>query len=99
MFDLSIFAAFYGLDRVATVPPTVTLTNEVFGRQDAPVIVSWIFCAHQLGGSLAAIAAGEIRNATGSYMLAFIAAGAACMLAALLALRIARRPVAVAAAE
>lgn len=48
---------------------------------------------------MAAIAAGEIRNATGSYMLAFIAAGAACMLAALLALRIARRPVAVAAAE
>jgi MFS family permease len=95
--DLSIFAVFYGLDWVATVPPTVTLSNEVFGRKDGPVIVSWIFCAHQFGGALAAIAAGEIRNATGSYMLAFLASGAACMLASLLVLRIARRPVAVAA--
>jgi MFS family permease len=96
-FDLSAFAVFYGLDWVATVPPTVTLTNEVFGRKDGPVIVSWIFCAHQLGGALAAIAAGEIRNATGSYMLAFLASGAACLLASMLVLRIARRPVAVAA--
>jgi MFS family permease len=97
LFNLSIFAVLYGLDWVATVPPTVTLTNEVFGRTDGPVIVSWIFCAHQLGGSLAAIAAGAVRNATGSYMLAFLASGAACMLASLLVLRIARRPVAVAA--
>jgi MFS family permease len=95
--DLSIFAVFYGLDWVATVPPTVTLSNELFGRKDGPVIVSWIFCAHQFGGALAAIAAGEIRNATGSYMLAFLASGAACMLASLLVLRIARRPVVVAA--
>jgi len=99
LFSLSIFAMFYGLDWVATVPPTVTLTNEVFGRKDGPVIVSWIFCAHQLGGSLAAIAAGTVRNATGSYMLAFLASGAACLMASLLVLRIARRPVAVAAAE
>lgn len=99
MFDLSIFAVFFGLDWVATVPPTVMLTNEVFGRTDGPVIVSWIFCAHQLGGALAAIAAGEIRNATGSYMLAFLAAGAACLLASFLVLRIVRRPAAVAAAE
>lgn len=99
MVDLSVFAVFFGLDWVATVPPTVTLTNEVFGRKDGPVIVSWIFCAHQLGGALAAIAAGEIRNATGSYMLAFLAAGTACLLASLLVLRIVRRPEAVAAAE
>lgn len=97
MLDLSAFAVFYGLDWVATVPPTMMLTNEVFGRKDGPVVVSWIFCAHQFGGALAAIAAGEIRNATGSYMLAFLASGAACMLASLLVLRIARRPVAVAA--
>jgi predicted MFS family arabinose efflux permease len=98
LFSLSIFAVFYGLDWVATVPPTVTLTNEVFGRKDGPVVVSWIFCAHQLGGALAALAAGVIRDATGSYMLAFLASGAACLLASLLVLRIGRQPV-MAAAE
>jgi len=92
LFDLSIFALFYGLDWVATVPPTITLANTVFGRKDGPVIVSWIFCAHQVGGSLAAIAAGAVRDATGSYMLAFLASGAACLLASLLVLRISRRP-------
>ena len=98
LFDLSIFAVFYGLDWVATVPPTITLTNAVFGRKDGPVIVSWIFCAHQLGGALAAIAAGAVRDATGSYMLAFLASGAACLLASMLVLRISRQP-ALAAAE
>jgi len=93
LFDLSIFAVFYGLDWVATVPPTITLTNLVFGRKDAPVIVSWIFCAHQVGGSLAAVAAGAVRDATGSYMLAFLASGAACLMASLLVLRISRQPV------
>ncbi len=89
---LSIFAAFYGLDWVATVPPTVALTTQIFGRQDAPVIVSWIFAAHQLGGSLAAVLAGEVRSMTGSYMLAFLGSGVACLLASCLVLRIARRP-------
>ncbi len=93
LVSLSIFAIFYGLDWVATVPPTVTLTNEVFGKKDAPVIVSWIVCGHQLGGALAALGGGVARNATGSYMLAFIASGAACLIASLLVLRIARRPV------
>jgi MFS family permease len=92
LVSLSIFAVFYGLDWVATVPPTVTLTNEVFGRKDAPVIVSWIVCGHQLGGALAAIGGGVLRDATGSYLAAFIASGAACLIASLLVLRIARRP-------
>ena len=74
-FSLSVFAVFYGLDWVATVPPTVALTNEVFGRQDAPVMVAWIFAAHQVGGALAAFGAGAVRNATGSYMAAFLASG------------------------
>ncbi|MBN8874979.1 MAG: MFS transporter [Rhodospirillales bacterium] len=95
--SLGIFAVFYGLDWVATVPPTVMLTTEVFGRKDAPVIVSWVFCAHQLGGALAAIVAGAIRTQTGSYMIAFLASGAACIMASLLVLRIARRPALVAA--
>jgi len=95
--SLSVFAVLYGLDWVATVPPTVALTNEVFGRKDGPVIVSWIFCAHQIGGALAALGAGAVRNATGSYLIAFLASGVACILASMLALRIARAPVAVAA--
>jgi MFS family permease len=98
MISLSLFAVFYGLDWVATVPPTVALTNQVFGRKDAPVIVSWIVCGHQMGGALAALGGGVMRNATGSYMAAFIASGAACLIASLLVLRIARRP-AMAAAD
>ena len=91
--SLSIFAVFYGLDWVATVPPTVTLTNEVFGKKDAPVIVSWIVAGHQLGGALAALGAGEVRSFTGSYLIAFVASGVACLMASLLVLRINRRPV------
>ena len=93
MVSLSIFAVFYGLDWVATVPPTVALTNQVFGKKDAPIIVSWIVCGHQIGGALAALGGGVMRNATGSYLAAFIASGAACLIASLLVLRIARRPV------
>jgi MFS family permease len=97
--SLAIFAVFYGLDWVATVPPTVTLTNEAFGHKDAPVIVSWIVAGHQIGGALAAFGAGETRFLTGSYMPAFLASGVACLMAALMVLRIARSRVAVAAAE
>ena len=94
-----MFAVFYGLDWVATGPPIFALTNEVFGRRDAPVIVSWIFAAHQVGGALAAFGAGEVRDLTGSYLLAFIASGLACLVASLLVLRISRGGLAVAVAE
>ena len=97
--SLSIFAIFYGLDWVATVPPTVALTNEVFGKRDAPVIVSWIVCGHQLGGAVAALGAGVLRQATGTYLSAFIASGTACLLASLLVLRVAPKPAVPAAAE
>jgi predicted MFS family arabinose efflux permease len=92
VISLSVFAVFYGLDWVATVPPTVTLTNEVFGKKDAPVIVSWIVAGHQLGGAAAALGAGEVRSMTGSYLIAFLASGLACLMASLLVLRIARGP-------
>ena len=88
--SLSIFAVFYGLDWVATVPPTVLLTTTVFGRKEAPVIVSWIVAGHQIGASIAALGAGVVRTETGSYADAFIASGLACMIAALIVLRIAR---------
>ena len=68
----------------------VSLTNEVFGKKDAPVIVSWIVCGHQMGGALAALGGGVMRNATGSYLMAFIGSGAACLIASLLVLRIGR---------
>lgn len=89
--SLSIFAVFYGLDWVATGPATFALTNEVFGRRDTPVILSWIFAAHQVGGALAAVGAGAVRDMAGSYLLAFVASGVACLAASLLVLRVTPR--------
>ncbi len=97
--SLSVFAVFYGLDWVATGPATFALTNEVFGRRDAPVIVSWIFLAHQVGGSIAAFGAGVVRSESGSYLLAFLASGLACLAASMLVLRITPRGKLVMAAE
>ena len=97
--SLSAFALFYGLDWIATVPPTFALANAVFGRKDAPVMMSWIYAGHQVGGAVAAVGAGAIRGLTGSYMLAFITSGLACLLASLLVLRIARGPALAMAAE
>ncbi len=96
---LAIFAVFYGLDWVATGPATFALTNEVFGRRDAPVIVSWIFVGHQVGGAIAAFGAGFVRSATGNYLLAFLSAGIACLLASMLVLRVAKPALVYAAAE
>jgi MFS family permease len=88
--SLSIFSVFYGLDWVATGPATFAVTNEVFGRRDAPVIVAWIFLFHQVGGALASLGAGAVRSLTGDYLIAFVASGVACLLAALLVLRVRR---------
>jgi predicted MFS family arabinose efflux permease len=97
--SLSVFAVFYGLDWVATGPATFALTNEIFGRRDTPVLVSWIFAAHQIGGASAAFGAGAVRSAEGSYLLAFVASGMACLAASALVLRISRPAPALAAAE
>lgn len=97
--SLAVFSVFYGLDWVATGPATFALTNEVFGRRDAPVIVSWIFAAHQVGGSLAAIGAGAVRSLSGSYLMAFIASGLACLMASMLVLRVSPRGTLLPAAE
>jgi MFS family permease len=88
--SLSIFAIFYGLDWVATGPATFALTNQLFGRRDTPVIISWIFAGHQVGGALAAFGAGTVRSLTGDYLLAFLTSGLACLLASLLVLRVTR---------
>ena len=97
--SLSLFSVFYGLDWVATGPATFALTNEVFGRRDTPVVISWIFAGHQVGGALAAFGAGAVRSATGDYFLAFVTSGVACLLASLLVLRVTRSGMEVAPAE
>jgi sugar phosphate permease len=99
LYGLSLFAVFYGLDWIATVPPTVKLAGQAFGRERAPLVFGWIFTAHQLGAAIAALGAGLSRDALASYLPAFYLAGAACLVAALLALAIRRpRPAAVPAA-
>jgi MFS family permease len=79
---LSIFAVFYGLDWVSTVPPTVRLAAERFGRERAGLAFGWIFCGHQLGAATAALGAGTIRTDFATYMPALWIAGAMCLVAA-----------------
>jgi MFS family permease len=79
---LSAFAIFYGLDFIATVPPTVRLAARAFGREQAPVVFGWIFAAHQLGAGIMAVAAGESRDLLLSYLPAFLGAGVICVVAA-----------------
>ncbi|MBN8891593.1 MAG: MFS transporter [Rhodospirillales bacterium 70-18] len=100
LLGLSIFAVFYGLDWIATVPPTVRLTAQGFGRERAALVFGWVFTAHQLGAATAAFGGGLSRDVLSSYLPAFFAAGVACLLAAIAILGV-RRPAAVrvAAAE
>jgi predicted MFS family arabinose efflux permease len=79
---LGAFVVFYGLDWVATVPPTVRLVADRFGRERVGPVFGWIFAAHQLGGSLAAFGAGALHTWLGDYLVAFMTAGALCLLAA-----------------
>ena len=88
---LAWFAVFYGLDWIATVPPTVRLTSEAFGRENTGVIYGWIGASHQLGASMAAFGAGAIRTMLGDYQAAFWIAGMLCVLAGLSFLTIGRR--------
>ena len=81
--QLTVFAVFYGLDWIATVPPTVRLTTEAFGEKDGPLVYGWIATGHQLGAATAALGAGLIRSEYASYLAALIVAGLACVLAAL----------------
>ena len=88
---LLAFAVVYGLDWVATVPPTSALTTHAFGLQRAGVIFAWIFAAHQLGAAMAAWGAGLIRDWTGDYAPAFVGFGASAVVAAFAVLLIATR--------
>jgi sugar phosphate permease len=91
LYGLTFFAVFYGLDWIATVPPTMRLVNDLFGKQDAPVIFGWILTGHQIGAAVAAIGAGTLRTELGSYLEAFVLAGIACVLTAVMVLWIGRR--------
>ena len=81
--SLSLFAVFYGLDWIATVPPTVRLTAQSFGAKRAGVAFGWIFASHMIGASVAAFGAGLARTYLGVYTPAFYVAGVACLLASL----------------
>jgi sugar phosphate permease len=86
ILGLSIFAMFYGLDWIATVPPTVRISASIFGREKGGMVFGWVFMAHQLGAAVAAYGAGLSRSELSTYLPAFYAAGAACVVAALVAL-------------
>jgi predicted MFS family arabinose efflux permease len=88
MWGLALFGLFYGLDWIATVPPTVRLTANIFGARQAGMIYGWITVVHQLGSSLAASGAALVRDWRGDYSGAFLVAGGLCLGAALLVLRV-----------
>jgi sugar phosphate permease len=88
---LVAFIVFYGLDWVATVPPTVALCREVFGRERVGVVFAWVFACHQFGAAFAAWGAGATRTWFGSYEPAFLLAGALGVLAAMLSVSVGRR--------
>jgi len=80
-----VFIVFYGLDWVATVPPTVALCRDLFG-QDGPVVFGWVFASHQVGAAVAASGAGLIRDVSGSYDLAWVVGGGLCLFAAVMSI-------------
>lgn len=87
-----VFIVFYGLDWVATVPPTVALCRTHFGSTDSGIVFGWTYAAHMVGAGLGASYAGWIRTVDGSYRTAFVSAGVLCLVAAFVCLTIPRRP-------
>jgi predicted MFS family arabinose efflux permease len=88
--SLFLFIVFYGLDWVATVPPTVALCREHFGIDSAGVVFGWVFASHMVGAGVAASFAGWVRQTQGDYLLAWLTAGGLCMVAAVACLSIPR---------
>jgi predicted MFS family arabinose efflux permease len=78
-----VFVIFYGLDWVATVPPTIVLCRNYFGA-NTPVVFGWVFASHQIGAAIAAAGAGRLRDLQGDYDLAFYLAAGLCLIAAVL---------------
>ncbi len=90
--SLFFFILFYGLDWVATVPPTVALCRQHFGIERSGVVFGWVFAAHMVGAGVAASFAGWVRTEQGDYLAAWLTAGGLCLVAALACLLIPRRP-------
>lgn len=89
-WGLAIFAVFFGLDYIATVPPTATLAADIFGRRHVGVVFGWIFCAHQFGAASAALFGGWVRTTLGTYTLAFLIGGGLAICGGIMSLRIDR---------
>ena len=85
-----VFVIFYGLDWVATVPPTIMLCRSVLGPQRASVVYGWVFAAHQIGGATAAFGAAVLRVNLGDYAAAFYISGLMCIITAYFVLQIAK---------
>jgi len=85
-YGLGLFTMFYGLDWIATVPPTVRLTTAQFGTERGPIVYGWIGAGHQMGAAVAAFGAGVLRVQTNHYVEAFVLAGMACLVSAVMAL-------------
>jgi predicted MFS family arabinose efflux permease len=90
-FGIVGFAILFGLDYIATVPPTVALVADTFGRRNVGIVYGWVYFAHMLGGAILAWVAGAIRDASGTYAIAFVLAGWLALAAGVAALVI-RRP-------
>src|SRR5579859_182532 len=85
-WQLTLFAVFYGLDWIATVPPTLRLAADAFGDRDAPILFGWIAAGHQIGAATAAMGAGFLRTELDTYWHAFLLAGMACVAIAMVLL-------------
>ncbi len=85
-----IFVIFYGLDWVATVPPTIMLCRSILGPQRASIVYGWVFTGHQIGGAIAAFGAAVLRVKLGDYAVAFYISGAMCIVTSYFVLRIAK---------
>ena len=83
LFSLSLFAIFFGLDYIATVPPTVKLAGLHFGPEKAAIVFGWAFAAHQLGSATSAAVGGVWRDMAGNYAQAFITVGVISILASM----------------
>jgi predicted MFS family arabinose efflux permease len=92
--SLHIFAAIFGLNFISTIPPTIALTANIFGRYSVGVLLGWIFFAHQLGAALGAQIGGWLFDATGSYTGAFLSAAVLAFLGSGLVLLIKEEPIA-----
>jgi predicted MFS family arabinose efflux permease len=89
---MSAFAIVFGLDYIATVPPTVMLTANRFGRRSVPTIYGWITFSHMFGGAIAAALAGQLHDLAGDYTIAIYLSGFLALAAAAMAFNIGARP-------